>query len=339
MRFRNVSIEGIAYEEAPVRVSSSALEERMNGAMARMKLPPRPIEGFTGIAERAFWPRGASVAEAATNAARRALAAAGVRPDQVGLLMNTSVSKELLEPSTASIVHGGLGLGPNCRNFDVANACLGFLNGIEIAGQLLEAGVIDYALVVDGEDSGPVVENTLRRLSSHDATTRDFWDNFATLTLGSVAVAMVLGRADRSRTTHRVNGSVGLAATEYNQLCVGTNERMITDSTKLLRAGVELAQRTWQVAAAELPGWEDARIDQYICHQVGRAHLQALCTALGLALDKCFVTYPSYGNVGPAAVPLTLQLAADAGRVKAGDHVALMGIGSGLNVAMMSVTW
>ena len=165
------------------------------------------------------------------------------------------------------------------------------------------------------------------------------WGDFATLTLGSTAVAMVLGRADQSRTTHRVRGSVGLAATEHAGLCVGTNERMVTDSTRLLRAGVELARRTWALAEEELPRWGDRSIDQYICHQVGRAHLSALCEALGMNASRCFLTYPEHGNVGPAAVPLTLLLAAEAGRIKAGDHVGLMGIGSGLNVAMMSVIW
>jgi 3-oxoacyl-[acyl-carrier-protein] synthase-3 len=67
--------------------------------------------------------------------------------------------------------------------------------------------------------------------------------------------------------------------------------------------------------------------------------LTAVCQALGVPTQKCHLTYPTLGNVGPAAVPLTLALAVEAGRVKSGDHVALMGIGSGLNVSMMSVTW
>jgi 3-oxoacyl-[acyl-carrier-protein] synthase-3 len=67
--------------------------------------------------------------------------------------------------------------------------------------------------------------------------------------------------------------------------------------------------------------------------------MSALCEALGIDLSKCFLTFPRLGNVGPAAVPVTLAMAAEAGRVRQGDHVALMGIGSGLNVGMMSVTW
>ena len=72
---------------------------------------------------------------------------------------------------------------------------------------------------------------------------------------------------------------------------------------------------------------------------MGKPHTIALCEALGIDVQKCFLTFPEHGNVGPAAVPLTLALADEAGQIRKGDHVALMGIGSGLNVTMMSVTW
>lgn len=339
MHFRNVAIEAIAYEHAPVRVTSDDLEKQLNGAMTRMRLPPKPIELLTGIAERGFWPAGTTVSEVAARAGRRALAVAGVDPVEIGLLVNTSVCKDFLEPSMAALVHGSLGLGPKCKNFDISNACLGFMNGMELAGQLIDAGVVDTALLVDGESSRDIVEATIRRLHAPESTSQDFWDNFATLTLGSTAVAMVLTRADRSRTRHRVNGSVSLADTENNRLCVGTSERMITDSTRLLKAGVQLARRTWQLAVDEIPNWSDATIDQYICHQVGRSHLNTLAQTLEINPQHLFATYGRYGNVGPAAVPLTLALAAEAGAVRPGHHVALMGIGSGLNVSMMSVTW
>ncbi len=339
MLFRHLAIESLSYELAPHKVTSTQLEDRLNGAMTRMRLPPRPIELLTGITERGFWDHGTPVSEVAARAGRKAIAAAGIDARDIGLLISTSVSKDYLEPSIASLVHGELGLDARCQSFDLANACLGFLNGIEVAGRMIEAGVIDYALVVDGESAGPIVDATLRRLVGAEATNQDFWDNFATLTLGSAAVAMVLGHTKRSRSGHRVNGSVSMADTENNRLCLGTAERMVTDSTRLLKAGVALAGRTWQQAVETLPSWSSSSIDQFILHQVGKSHLVAICNALNIPQQKCFLTYPTLGNVGPAAVPLTLALAEEAGRVRPGDHVALMGIGSGLNVSMMSVTW
>jgi len=339
MRFRNVAIEAVSYELPTQTVRSSELESRLNGTTSRLKLPLRPIEPLTGIEERRFWAPGTLVSQVAARVARKAINAAGIPADRVGILINTSVSKDYLEPSMASLVHGDLGLRSECLNFDISNACLGFMNGIEVAGRMIEEGLIDYALLVDGESAGEIVETTLKRLLSLDVTAKDFWDNFATLTLGSVAVAMVLSRADLSKTSHRVNGSVTLADTSQNRLCLGTGDWMVTQSTRLLKAGIELALKTWVLAEGKLPQWSTRHISHFICHQVGGPHLSALCQALGIDLAKCFLTFPQHGNVGPAGVPLTLAMASEAGRIQKGDHVALMGIGSGLNVTMMSVTW
>jgi 3-oxoacyl-[acyl-carrier-protein] synthase-3 len=192
---------------------------------------------------------------------------------------------------------------------------------------------------VDGESAEGVVDATIQRLQAPQVTAKDFWDQFATLTLGSAAVAMVLSHSRLSQTSHRVQGSVNLADTSNSRLCLGTAERMVTDSTRLLKAGVALAQMTWMLACEQIHGWSEGSIQQYICHQVGLSHMLALCQALSIDVAKCFLTFPNHGNVGPAAVPLTLALATEAGRVREGDHVALMGIGSGLNVSMMSVAW
>jgi len=339
MRFQNVAIESVTYELPPRTVASSDLEGRLMGAMKRLGLPSRLIEPLTGVVERRFWEPGVAVHEVATRVAQRAIAQADIPPERIGVLINTSVCKDYIEPSMASLIHGDLGLPSECLNFDVANACLGFLNGIEVAGRMIESGAVDYALLVDGESAGEVVEATIRRLQGPATTLKDFWDHFATFTLGSAAVAMVLAHSRLSRTSHRVRGGVSLADTSYNRLCLGTAERMVTDSTRLLKAGVVLARRAWEMACLQIQGWSVKSIQQYICHQVGLSHMLALCEALGIDLSRCFLTFPRHGNVGPAAVPLTLALAWEAGRVRAGDHVALMGIGSGLNVSMMSLAW
>ena len=195
MRFGNVAIEAVAYELPPRQVTSNELESRLSGTTSRLKLPPRAIEPLTGIEERRFWDPGTRVSDVAGRVARKAIGLAGIDADRIGILINTSVSKDYLEPSMASLVHGDLGLPPECQNFDLANACLGFMNGIEVAGRMLEQGLIDYALLVDGESAGDIVETTIRRLLGLDVTAKDFWDNFATLTLGSVGVAMVLTHA------------------------------------------------------------------------------------------------------------------------------------------------
>ena len=109
------------------------------------------LENVAGIRARRLWDDGVQASDAATLAARQTLADARVDPARIGLLVNTSVSRDDLEPSTACIVAGTLGLADTCQNFDIANACLAFLSGMDIASRMIERGEIDHAKIVDGE--------------------------------------------------------------------------------------------------------------------------------------------------------------------------------------------
>ena len=80
-------------------------------------------------------------------------------------MINTSVSRSYLEPSTAVAIHHQLGLPTSCLNFDLANACLGFVNGIQLAGTMIDSGQADYAVIVDAEGSRYTQEVTLERLA------------------------------------------------------------------------------------------------------------------------------------------------------------------------------
>ena len=84
-------------------------------------------------------------------AGRAAIDKAGIDPSKIGILISTSVCKENLEPSVACAVHHQLGLSTSCLNFDIANACLGFINAMHLAATMLDAGTVEYALIVDGE--------------------------------------------------------------------------------------------------------------------------------------------------------------------------------------------
>jgi 3-oxoacyl-[acyl-carrier-protein] synthase-3 len=336
--FHHVRIEKLVAQQAPVRVTSAALEDELAPAYQRLGIPPKCIETLTGIVARRFWPEGPALVEHATAAARQCLEESGVPREKVGLLVSCSVSKEQLEPSIAAMVHGDLGLSPTAPNFDLSNACLGFLTSMELAARQIEARHIDYALVVSAESSRRVVDNTVRRLLAPSATMDDYKAYLPTLTLGSGAVAMLLCHEDVATSGHTLHGVVSRAATEHSRICIGSYDEMRTDATTLLKEGVALGHRTWKVAG-ETFGWSDASIDAYVMHQVGGAHLGAITKELGLTLDKAFPTYGEFGNMGSTAMPFTLRLAADAGKVSAGSTVALMGIGSGLNVSMGHVTW
>ncbi|PRP98271.1 3-oxoacyl-[acyl-carrier-protein] synthase 3 [Enhygromyxa salina] len=338
MRFDNVSICAVAHVDAPHRVTSAELEGRLAGTMKRLRVPKGLLEGLSGITARRMWTAGTKPSDAATLAAERAIAAADIDPQRLGILINTSVCRDYVEPSTACLVHAKLGLAPGCINFDVGNACLGFLNGMEIIGNMIERGQVDYGIVVDGEDSRFVVDKTIERLSAASVEQPAFWANFATLTLGSAGVAMILARADLVKDGHRFLGGVTVAATEHSDLCRGQVDRMETNSGDLLSSGLSLARRAWEAAGREL-GWTPGVLDEYVIHQVSKVHTDKLRAAFEIGADKLLATYPEYGNVGPAGVPLVLSKAAELGRLARGDRVALMGIGSGLNCAMAEIVW
>ena len=147
---------------------------------------------------------------------------------------------------------------------------------------------------------------------------------------------MVLGRADRHPEGHRVVGGVSRAGTEHHDLCVGDLDRMRTDTKRLFDAGLALAVATWEDAQAEFD-WGGHRPvrrppDLGGPHPGdGRARSASTPTAFPLTL-------PSYGNMGPAAVPFTL--AQHAGQpARRQDRVLLLGIGSGLNTSYAEIVW
>lgn len=339
MPSRNVTIEALAYELPPHRITSASIEKQVSDTMDRLGLEPGRLERLTGIRERRLWDPGMEPGEAATLAARKVLDITGIDPKKIGCLINTSVSRNYVEPSIACSIHDNLKLSPHCLNYDVANACLGFVNGMNNIILMIEAGLIDYGLVVDGETARLAIESTIKRLQAPDATLETFYNNFATLTLGSGAVAMLLGRKDLSQNGHAVNDSVSLAATQYNKLCLGRMDDMHTHAHALLVAGVKLAADTWKLARETLENWSDETIDLYAPHQVSLRHTAAVCEMAGITMEKMHLNLYTCGNIGPAAMPITLAMADEAGRLETGNHVGVLGIGSGLNCTMMSVTW
>jgi 3-oxoacyl-[acyl-carrier-protein] synthase-3 len=226
MLFENVRIEAMGYEIGPEIVTSADLEERFSDTLARLNIQPGILETISGIRERRFWQLGTKPSEIATLAAQKAIDAAGINPDDIGILINTSVMKDYIEPSVASLVHGNLRLSPHCMYYDVGNACLGFVNGIINASLMIEARLIKYGLVVAGEAGRELIESTVHHLQQSTVGRQGFMENLATLTLGEGSVAMILSHKDVAKTNHQVRGAVNMAASEHNRLCVASSTLM-----------------------------------------------------------------------------------------------------------------
>jgi 3-oxoacyl-[acyl-carrier-protein] synthase-3 len=339
MLFKDVMIESVEYELGPHRVTSSDLEEQISETLARLKITPGMLEAVSGIRERRFWDLGTQPSEVATLAARKAIDIAGIDPKEIGCMVSTSVMKDYIEPSVASLVHGNLKLSSYCINYDIGNACLGFVNGIFNMAMMIEAKAIKYGLVVAGEAGRELIEATINRLQKPEVDRKVFMENLATLTLGEGAVAMILSHKDVSKTGHKVNGAVSVAETKHNRLCVARPDFMKANPGKLMAAGASLFAKTWKLATKTFENWSDEQIDMYAPHQVSNHNTDAVVRAIGISKSKLKITFPELGNTGPAGLPTALAMAAEDGNIKPGSRVSLMGIGSGLNCTIMSVDW
>ena len=348
MRFENTYLEGFGSVLPEEVVLSTDIEDQLAPLYERFGLHQGRLELMSGIAERRFWPRGTMPSEVSAEAGRRALSASKTSADQIECLLHTSVSRDCLEPATAAFVHRKLGLKPDVSMFDISNACLGFLNGMVVLANMIELGQVKRGMIVAGESSRQLVETTINHLLENESLTRkDFKSAFASLTIGSGAVALVMSHRSVSESGHRLLGGAVRASSDDNHLCRGTADTgfsrdatmvMNTDSETLLEAGCELAVRTWAIAKEQL-GWHNDSVDRVFTHQVGVAHRDRLYDVLKLDPSLDFSTLEFLGNVGSVSLPITMALGIEKNMPKTGENIAMMGIGSGLNCIALGVQW
>ncbi len=348
MRFSNVCVEAVAQHLPDNVVTSEDLENRMRPLYERLKLPVGRLELMSGIRERRFWNEGVVPSEVGAIAGEKVLEKTGFDRSRIGCLISASVCRDFLEPATASVVHNKLQLPGNAEVLDISNACLGVLNGMVHVANMIELGHIEAGLVVAGENGGPLVHHTIETLLSKPMVTRkEIKSSFASLTIGSAAVGVLLTHKKISRTGHRLLGGVSFAASQFNDLCRGNDDSestsgwsplMETDAETLMREGCRLAGDTWN-AFKTIMNWKNEDIDRVFCHQVGSMHRKLLYETIGMGLDKDFSTLEILGNTGAASLPVTLAMGEDKGFLPSGSKAALLGIGSGLNCLMLGVEW
>lgn len=342
--FQNVCLESIAVALPEEVWTSARIEEELRPLYERLRLPSGRLELMTGIRERRHWARHTLPSDASAAAGRAVLAKSSLKAEQMEVFVHSAVCRDMMEPATASFAHRKIGLPAAAQVFDVSNACLGFLNSLVLLGGLIESGQVKAGLVASGENGRGLIEETLRRLNDGSLDRNQIKPYFANLTIGSGAVAAVLcHRSLVKGRPHRLLGGAARAATQHSDLCQGDSHgrealAMQTDSEKMLVAGVELARETFGDFQAQL-GWSAGLPERYICHQVGAAHRRKLYETLGLDLAKDFSSFETLGNTGSVALPATLALALEAGAVKEGERVGLLGIGSGLNCLMLGLEW
>ena len=348
MQYQNVCLETFTGTVPEEIVTSAELEAWLAPVYRRLRLPEGRLELMTGIAERRFWPPGTLPSRTSAETAEKALRAAGLDRRRVGALVHGSVCRDYLEPATACRVHRQLGLRSDCMIYDLSNACLGLMDGIVQVANMIELGQIEAGIVVGTESSRALVEGTVKMLNEDTSLGRaEVKRAMASLTLGSGSAAVLLVDRRLSRTGNRLLGGQAWASTASCELCyggrdvsLGGNGRpvMWTDSEALLQGGIQAAKDAFP-RFLEAVGWELGQLDKTFCHQVGRAHRKLIFEALGLDPALDYSTLEWLGNTGSVALPLTGALGIENGHVRPGEHLALMGIASGVNVMVLGVDW
>jgi acyl-CoA:acyl-CoA alkyltransferase len=338
MLYHNVCIEGLGYVIPDKIITSSWIEEQIAPVYEALGMQVGFLEQISGVRERRWWEEGVEFSDAATMAAEKAIAAAGIDRSEIQIVVNTSVCRDYVEPSTACIVHHKLGLEPTAVNFDVGNACLGFLDGMTVVANMIELGQIDTGLVVAGECSREVILATIERLLREPPSIQLCAETMVAFTFGSGGAAMILRHKEKSQKGKRLLGGYTYASTEHHALCVGQRTWLKIQARQMLKAGLHPLAKAWEGFLDQLK-WDVNMVDRIFTHQVSTTHRNIGADVLGISLEKDYPTLPYLGNIGAVSSPLCLAKGIEDGLVKDGDRVCLMGMGSGINCTFMGIQW
>jgi len=308
---RRSVVRGTGSALPPRRVTNQELAERVDTSHEW-------IVERTGIHARHIAADGETTATLATEAARKALAAAGIEPGRIGLIVLATATPDQTFPASATIVQTALGID-DCIAFDVAAVCTGFLYALSVADNMLKGGMADRALVIGSETFSRILD----------------WEDRATCVLfGDGAGAVVLEAVESDET--------GIIATKlhadgrYNDMLhvdggpstTGTVGKLRMKGKEVFRhAVVNLAAVLNETLAAG--GHEAAELDWVVPHQANKRILDATAKKLGLDPAKVIVTVDQHANTSAASVPLAFDTAVRDGRIKRGDLVMLEAMGGG----------
>lgn len=348
--FDDVFLESYSVHLPERELTSTEIESRLGPLYEQLDIPIGTLERLSGIVSRRMFPLDMRPSEAATVAARQALAKSEIDPVRIGVLVNCSVTRDYFEPATATVVHANLGLREDAAVFDLTNACLGFSNGIQIVGLMIESGAIDAGLIVSAEQVAPVLEHAIEVLLQDRSLSREgFLRALPTFTLGCGAVAAVLCRGSLCGSGHRFVGCTARSATQYHGLCKGNadccyerkngvNPIMETDARGIVREGGELGARCWADFASAF-GWSRDQVDHVFMHNIGRQNNDHLYETMGHDYAKSFHIYEHLGNLASASLPAALFTGVECKPVRSGEKIVLLGFGSGLNSMCFGIDW
>jgi 3-oxoacyl-[acyl-carrier-protein] synthase-3 len=273
----------------------------------------------TGIRNRHIAGEGETTGTLAAEAARNALAAAGVAPGQIGLIVLATATPDQTFPATATIVQTMLGID-DCIAFDVAAVCTGFLYALSVADNMLKGGMADHALVIGAETFSRILD----------------WEDRTTCVLFGDGAGAVVLRAEEGGPDSGILATRLHADGRHNNLLYVTGGPSTTQTVGTVRmmgkevfrhAVVNLAGVMNEVLGAS--GHDPDDVDWVVPHQANKRILDATARKLGLPPEKVIVTVDRHANTSAASVPLALDTAVRDGRIRKGDLLVLEAMGGG----------
>jgi 3-oxoacyl-[acyl-carrier-protein] synthase-3 len=315
---------------APQRILSNADLEKL------VDTSDEWIRTRTGIRERRVAAPHETTATLAAVAGKRAIAVAGLAPDDIDLVLVATLTPDYWMPATAVLVKEAIG-NQRAVAFDVMAACSGFVYAYATADAFIRSGVYRHALVIGAE--------LLTRFL-------DFSDRNTCILFGDGAGAVVVSASDEAG-----GGMAGMELTTdpdgAYMIWLPSGGSKSPPSTETIRRGEHYVRmegrETYRYATKTLAtsaltairraGWEPDEVDLFIPHQANVRIIESVARGLGLPMDKMFVNVDRYGNTSAASVGLALAEAVDSGRVKVGDKVVFVAFGAGFTSGAVAVEW
>jgi len=282
------------------------------------------IRERTGIGERRIAAQGETTVDLAVPAARRAMQAAGVDPDEIDLIVFGTTTPDQVFPNCGALLQDRLGIR-NCPAFSVEAACSSFIYALSVADKFIKLGDAKCALVIGAE--------TLSRIV-------DWSDRSTAILFGDGAGAVVLKPAEEAGIISTHLHTDGF----YKDLLycpVGPSKGFHPDEQGRIPAYIHMAgNEVFKIAVKSLGaivdetlaanGLDKSAIDWLIPHQANIRIIQATAKKLEMSMDKVIVTVEQHGNTSAASVPMALDAGVRDGRVKRGDLILLEAFGGGL---------
>ena len=282
----------------------------------------------TGIRQRHIAADDERTSDLALAASRNALEAAGIKPQDLDLIVVATTTPDMIFPSAACILQAKLGV-KNCPAFDVQAVCSGFIYGLSIADQFVRTGQSRTVLVVGAEIYSRIL---------------DWTDRGTCVLFGDGAGAVVLTASDSPGilSTHlHADGSYQNLLSVPGSVAGGEvvgRPFLQMEGNAVFKFAVKVLDEVVGEALAKNQ-LQKSDIDWLIPHQANIRIIQSTAKKLGMSMEKVVVTVDRHGNTSAASIPLALDEAVRDGRVRSGQHVLLEGVGGGFTWGAVLVKW